>query len=101
MDNKLNETFAKHLGLLKNKLNENETQTELFNFGSDKNNGVKLVDKLFEQRGQLDTLLDQIYETLINDGHSDISKMVGEKSTVVIDELNNILNTLDNRYGKK
>jgi len=101
MNNKLNETFEKHLGLLKTKLNENESQTELFNLGGDDNSGVKLVEKLEQHRNQLDALLDQIYETLVNDGHSDISGIVGKKSTIVMDNLFQIINDLDNKYGKK
>lgn len=101
MNNKLNETFEKHLGLLKSKLNENETQTELFNLGGDGNSGVKLVEKLEQHRNQLDTLLNQIYETLVNDGHSDISVIVGKKSSVIMDNLSQIINDLDNKYGKQ
>jgi len=103
MNNKLNETFEKHLGLLKSKLNENETQrwSKIFYRGGDGNSGVKLVEKLEQHRNQLDTLLNQIYETLVNDGHSDISVIVGKKSSVVMDNLSQIINDLDNKYGKQ
>lgn len=100
MNNKLNETFQKHLELLKNKLNETETQIELFNFGKE-STVLELIDKVSEHRNQLDALLEQIHQSLINDGHSDISEMIGRKTTLVMDELFKIINTIDNKYGKK
>ena len=101
MNKTLNETFQKHLELLKNKLNENETQTELFNFGTEPT-VLELIKKLEEHEKQLDALLDQIHETVIRtDGYSDITKVIKQKSEIVMDGLFSIINELDNRYGKK